>query len=35
MDDRTLILIVSAIVLSGTLVAFIVQYVRGRRRDDD
>ncbi|WP_263595994.1 hypothetical protein [Microbacterium caowuchunii] len=35
MDDRTLMLLVSAVVLSGTLVAFLVQYVRSRRRDDD
>ncbi len=36
MDDRTLILLVSALILSGTLVAFLVQYLRSRRdRDDD
>lgn len=35
MDDRTLLLLVGLVILSGTLVAFIVQFVRSRRRDRD
>lgn len=34
MDDRTLVLAVSAVILLGTMVAFLVQWMR-RDRDDD
>ena len=35
--EQTLLLAVTALILAGTLVVFVVQYVRryGRRRDDD
>ena len=34
MDDRTLWLIVAFFITAGSLVAFIVQWVRGRRGGD-
>lgn len=33
--EQTLLLGVSAVVLLGTLIVFVWQYFRGRRRDDD
>lgn len=34
-DDRTLLLLVALVTVSGSLVALIVQFVRSRRRDRD
>ncbi|GLJ94100.1 hypothetical protein JOE64_000328 [Microbacterium dextranolyticum] len=31
--EQTLLLATSALILAGTLVVFVVQFVRGRRRD--
>ena len=35
MDDRTVILLVSLVTVSGALVVFVLQWVRSRRRDRD
>jgi hypothetical protein len=32
-DDRTLMLLVAGVITLGSLVAFLVQYLRGRDRD--
>lgn len=33
--EQTLLLAVSAVVLLGTLIVFVWQYIRGRGKDDD
>ncbi len=35
MDDRTLLLLVALVTVSGSLVVVILQFVRFRRRDRD
>jgi hypothetical protein len=35
MDDRTAVLLVALVITAGSLVTFILQWVRTRRRDRD
>ena len=35
MDDRTLVLLVGFVITATTLVVFVMQWVRSRRRDRD